>query len=119
MRGKKRASWGWCAASNPRSRQHHKQLKTVFVVMPVNLKSHIRIEAFLFLTFLALLVESLVKRELRCRMKTQNLGSLPLYPQGRRCRALTAERVLISFAMSAVIGSSEPMARYTSASETN
>lgn len=81
----------------PSLEKRHEQLKTVFAVMPVNLKSHSRIEAFLFLYFVALLVESLIERELRRRMKTQNLESLPLYPEGRRCRAPTAERVFDVF----------------------
>lgn len=46
---------------------------------------------------MALLVESLIERELRRRMKAQNPESLPLYPEDRRCRAPTAERVFDVF----------------------
>ncbi|MHB8549233.1 MAG: hypothetical protein ACYDAZ_08740 [Thermoplasmataceae archaeon] len=81
----------------PSIEKRHEQLKTVFAVMPVNLKSHSRIEAFLFLYFVALLVESLIERELRNRMKAQKLESLPFYLEGRRCRAPTAERVFDVF----------------------
>ncbi len=103
----------------PALEKRHEQLKTVFAVMPVNLKSHSRIEAFLFLYFVALLVESLIERELHRRMKTQNLESLPLYPEGRRCRPPPPNGCLISFAMSAATGSSKPMARCINASTTN
>src|SRR6266542_3506197 len=58
--------------------------------MPVNLKSHSRIEAFLFIYFLALLAESIIEREIRLRMKAQKIASLPLYPERRPCKVPTA-----------------------------
>jgi transposase len=81
----------------PSVEKRHEQLKTVFEVMPVNLKSHSRIEAFLFVYFLALLVESLVEREIRMSMKTEKTSSLPLYPEGRPCKAPTANRIFELF----------------------
>jgi transposase len=51
--------------------KRHEQLKTVFEVMPVNLKSPNRIEAFFFIYFLAVLVESLIEREIRRSMKKE------------------------------------------------
>jgi transposase len=67
----------------PSIEKRHQQLKSVLDVMPVNLKSPGRIEAFLFVYFVALLVSSLIERETRQQMKTAKISSLPLYPEGR------------------------------------
>ena len=53
----------------PSIEKRHQQLKSVLEVMPVNLKSPARIEAFLFRYFLALLTEALIERALRNSMK--------------------------------------------------
>jgi transposase len=81
----------------PSLEKRHEQLKTVFEVMPVNLKSHTRIEAFLFIYFLALLVESLLEREIRQKMKAEKISALPLYPEARYCKAPSAERIFELF----------------------
>lgn len=81
----------------PSLEKRHEQFKSVLEVMPVLLKSHTRIEAFLFVYFLALLVESLIEREIRRRMKAEQLPSLPLYPEDRPCKAPTADRIFRAF----------------------
>ena len=81
----------------PSIEKRHEQLKSVLDVMPVNLKSPSRIEAFLFVYFVALLVSSLIEREIRQQMKTAKISSLPLYPEGRPCKAPTADRVFELF----------------------
>jgi transposase len=68
------------------------QLKTDFVVAPVFLKEVSRIQALLCVYFFALLVESLLERELRRAMERSGVESLPLYPEGRPCRRPTARR---------------------------
>jgi transposase len=60
------------------------QLKTDFVVAPVFLKEVSRIQALLCVHFLALLVESLLERELRKAMAREGIEALPLYPEGER-----------------------------------
>ena len=47
--------------------------------------------------FFALLVESLLERELRRAMEREGVESLPLYPEGRPCRRPTARRVIDLF----------------------
>ena len=47
--------------------------------------------------FLALLTESLLERELRRAMDRDAIESLPLYPEGRKCRRPTARRVIDLF----------------------
>lgn len=73
------------------------QLKTDFVVAPVFLKEVSRIQALLCVYFFALLVESLLERELRRAMERSGVESLPLYPEGRACRRPTARRVIDLF----------------------
>ena len=47
--------------------------------------------------FFALLVESLLERELRRAMERGGIENLPLYPEGRACRRPTARRVIDLF----------------------
>jgi transposase len=80
------------------------QLKTDFSVAPVYLKSVTRIVGLLTIYFFALMVQSLLERELRKAMAEQGVESIPLYPEGRPCKRPTTRRVLDVF---------EPLARYT------
>jgi transposase len=81
----------------PRIETRFAQLKTDFVVAPVYLKEVSRIQALLCVYFFALLVESLLERELRRAMAREGVESLPLYPEGRACRRPTARRVIDLF----------------------
>jgi transposase len=80
------------------------QLKTDFCVAPVYLKSVTRIVGLLAIYFFALMVQSLLERELRQAMAEKGAESLPLYPEGRPCKRPTTRRVLDVF---------EPIARHT------
>jgi transposase len=81
----------------PQLEKRHEQLKTVCEIMPVYLKSVVRIEALLTVYFLALLINALIEREIRRRMKERGIRSLPLYPEERLCRAPTTDRLLDLF----------------------
>jgi hypothetical protein len=81
----------------PQLEKRHEQLKTVCEVMPIFLKSVVRIESLLTVYFLALLVNALIEREIRRGMKVHEIGSLPLYPEERLCRAPTTDRLLDLF----------------------
>ena len=61
------------------------------------LKNVTRIEALLFLYFIALLVHALLERELRLGMARQKIERLPLYPEDRDCRAPCTDRILEVF----------------------
>jgi hypothetical protein len=80
------------------------QLKTDFCVAPVYLKSVSRIVGLLAVYFFALIVQSLLERELRRAMQSQGLESLPLYPEGRACARPTTRRLLDVF---------DPIVRHT------
>jgi transposase len=73
------------------------QLKTVFAVAPVWLKSPERIAGLIFVYYVVLLVQALLEREIRRQMKTHQIKSLPLYPEQRQSKAPTAELVLAAF----------------------
>jgi transposase len=88
----------------PTIEKRFSQLKTDFDVAPVYLKAVHRIQALLAVYFFALLIESLLERELRQAMQRQEIEALPLYPEGRACRWPTARRVLDLF---------EPVQRHT------
>ena len=70
------------------------QFKSDFHVAPVYLKEISRIEALLCVYFMALLIQTLIERELRNAMAEAELESLPLYPESRPCRRPTTCRVI-------------------------
>ena len=57
----------------------HEQLKSVYAVVPVELKNIDWIEGILLLYFLALLIENLIKREVRNGMKKEGIESEWIY----------------------------------------
>ena len=73
------------------------QLKTDFEVAPIYLKAVHRIQSLLCVYFFALLVESLLERQLRQAMQRNEIEALPMYPEGRACRWPTARRVIDLF----------------------
>lgn len=82
----------------PKLEKRHEQLKSVQNLAPIWLKKVTRIEAILFLYFVALLVYALIEREVRAEMARKKIELLPLYPEERECRAPSTERILDVFA---------------------
>lgn len=83
----------------PMIEKRFEQIKTVHEIAPVFLKDEGRIEALFTLYFLALLVQSLIERELRLAMKRNDIEELPLYPEQRQCAHPTTEQVLRLFSL--------------------
>jgi len=81
----------------PKLEKRHEQLKSVQALTPVWLKNVSRIEAVLFLYFIALLVHALLEREVRQGMVRDKIAMIPLYPEERDCRAPSTERILDVF----------------------
>ena len=77
--------------------KRHEKLKSVLEVAPVFFKLPRRIEALMFLEFVALMASALIERELRLKMKEKEVSSLRLYPESRPCKSPTAERVFTVF----------------------
>jgi transposase len=82
----------------PMIEQRHDLLKNVLDVVPAYLKSISRLEALLFLEYVAQTVHALMERELRRAMASRSIDQLPLYPEKRNCKAPTTDRVLELYA---------------------
>jgi hypothetical protein len=78
--------------------KRHEQLKSVFGVAPVWLKSPRRVAALLWLYFVVELVQALVEREVRRQMRRRGVRRLNLYPEGRPSRSPTAGLVFAALA---------------------
>jgi len=66
--------------------KRHSQLKTWQELTPVLLKKDERVVAYLHLHVMALMVATLIERQLRRAMNHRSIPSLPLYPENRPCR---------------------------------
>lgn len=84
-------------SNQPLVEKRHDLLKNVEAATPMYLKSISRIEALLFVLFVALLVHALIEREIRQAMKTKRIREIPLYPEERACRAPSTQRILEVF----------------------
>jgi transposase len=73
------------------------QFKTDFAVAPVFLKNVSRIQGLLAAYFFALLVQTLLERELRQAMARAGEATLPLYPESRPCARPTTHRLIEVF----------------------
>lgn len=73
------------------------QFKTDFAVAPIYLQDVGRITGLLAVYFFALVVQTLLERELRHAMKKAGIKSLPLYPEDRPCARPTTHRLIELF----------------------
>ena len=71
--------------------------KTVLEVAPVFLKKEKRIEAMLFLYFIALMIVSLIERKIRINMINENIEKLPILPQGMNSKKPTWNNIRYFF----------------------
>lgn len=78
----------------PYLEKRHAYLKSVLEVAPMYLKTPERIEALLFLYYLALMIYALIERDMQQAMKKAVVKSIPIYPEQRECRHPSAERIL-------------------------
>jgi transposase len=63
--------------------------KSILDVAPVFLKRPERIEALMFLYFVALMIVSLIERRIRKNLEEEAIESLPIRPQGMKCKKPT------------------------------
>jgi transposase len=91
------ALWAAYKSKQPFVEKRHDLLKNVEAATPMYLKSVARIEALLFVHFVALLIHALLEREVRRAMRARQLDALPIYPEERACAAPTAQRILELF----------------------
>jgi transposase len=71
--------------------------KTVLQVAPVFLKKEKRIEAMLFLYFVALMIVSLIERKIRMNMAKANIEKLPILPQAMNSKKPTWNNIKYFF----------------------
>src|SRR5215813_7625970 len=81
----------------PRIEKRHAQLKSTLDVAPIWLKKNIRIEALMFLEFVAQMVAALIERALRQKMVEKKIDLLCSLPEGRTSKTPTIEQVLRLF----------------------
>jgi transposase len=81
----------------PSLEKRHSLLKSILNVAPVFLKKNDRIEALMFVYFIAQTVASLLERELRIEMQKAGLETLQLLPEGRPTKTPTAVQILDRF----------------------
>lgn len=81
----------------PNLEKRHAQLKGTQLVAPMFLHDPARIEGLLCCHFIAMLIQSLIERQIRRAMATRDLRQLSLYPEDRGCTAPTTARVLEIF----------------------
>ena len=71
--------------------------KSILEVAPVFLKKETRIEAMLFLYFIALMIVSLIERNIRMNMEKQKIDQLPILPQGMNTKKPTWNNIRYFF----------------------
>ena len=67
----------------PRLEKRFTQFKSVHEAAPLLFKKIERVEAIMFLFFLSLLIQAIIEREVRSRMKERGIKALPIYPEFR------------------------------------
>lgn len=82
----------------PHLEKRHSLFKSLLEVSPVFLKKNTRIEAFIFVYFVAQLVASLIERTVRKGMVRQGHKDLPILPEGRPSQHPSAGQILETFA---------------------
>ena len=71
--------------------------KSILEVAPVFLKKNERIEATIFLYFIALMIVSLIERNIRQQMKEKAIESLPILPTGLKTKSPTWNNIRYFF----------------------
>ena len=82
----------------PHLEKRHSLFKSLLEVSPLFLKKNTRIEAFIFVYFVAQLVASLIERTVRQNMVRQGRKDLPVLPEGRPSQHPSASQILETFA---------------------
>lgn len=81
----------------PRLEKRFTQFKSVHQVAPLLFKKIERVEAIMFLFFLSLMIQAIIEREVRLRMKEEGIKTLPIYPEDRDAYHPTTSKILDTF----------------------
>jgi hypothetical protein len=77
--------------------KRHSLMKSVLEVAPIFLKSNTRIDALVFVYFIAQLIASLIERQIRLAMKQQGISALSILPEKRPSKHPSANQILTTF----------------------
>ena len=77
--------------------KRHSQIKTYQKIAPVYLKKPARVIAYLHMHVMALMVATLMERQLRISMKKHSIKYLNIYPEERKCKYPTTFDVVRLF----------------------
>jgi transposase len=83
----------------PRLEKRHFLGKSVLEISPVFLKKNSRIEALMFLCFVAQMVAALMERTLRKNMARRKIKAIPILPEGRDSKTPSYAQILDTFAL--------------------
>jgi transposase len=81
----------------PRLEKRFTQFKSVHEAAPLLFKKIERVEAIMFLFFLSLMIQAVIEREVRSRMKERGIEALPIYPEFRDAAHPTTSKILDAF----------------------
>ena len=81
----------------PRLEKRFSQFKNCLNAAPLLFKNIERVEATMFLYFLALILQAVVERQVRKIMKLKEINALPIYPEDRPAAHPTATKIFALF----------------------
>jgi transposase len=81
----------------PRLEKRFTQFRSVHEAAPLLFKKIERVEAIMFVFFLSLLVQAVIEREVRLRMRERGIEALPIYPEFRDAAHPTTSKILDAF----------------------
>ncbi|HET54891.1 MAG TPA: IS1634 family transposase [Ignavibacteria bacterium] len=81
----------------PRLEKRFTQFKSIHHAAPLLFKNIERVEAMMFLFFIALIIQAVIEREVRMNMKKNEIDKLPLYPEHRLSYHPTTAKIFDRF----------------------
>ncbi len=81
----------------PRLEKRFSQFKSVHHAAPLLFKNIERVEAMMFLFFIALMIQSIIERKVRQNMLENEIDNLPLYPEHRLSYHPTTAKIFDRF----------------------
>lgn len=81
----------------PRLEKRFEQLKSVHRVAPTLFKKVERVEAMMFLYFIALIVQAVIERDVRLSMRDKTIEAIPIYPEHRLAYHPTTAKIFDRF----------------------
>ena len=82
----------------PRLEKRFTQFKSIHKAAPLLFKKIERVEGIMFLFFVALMLQAIIEREVRQKMKDKNIHALPVYPEHRIAYHPTTAKIFDRFA---------------------